>query len=56
MKRNSEGEVIGHEFEFTPEGLKVLAEWFNQDFDKLRIEFRLDYQAGSQELRFEGNG
>lgn len=41
MKRNSEGKVIGHEFEFTSDGLKVLAEWFNQDFDKLRIEFRL---------------
>ena len=41
MKRNSEGKVVGHEFEYTPEGLKSLAEWFKQDFDKLNIEFKL---------------
>ncbi len=43
MKRNAEGNVIGDEFEFTPEGLKSLAEWFiKQDFDKLNIEFKMD--------------
>jgi ribosomal protein S18 acetylase RimI-like enzyme len=33
MKRNADGEVVGDQYVFTPEGLKRLAKWFHEEFD-----------------------
>lgn len=33
MLRNEAGKVVGHEFEFPPDGLKRLSHWLNNEFD-----------------------
>ena len=33
MKRNAAGNVIGDRFRFTPDGLRSLSRWFNDEFD-----------------------
>lgn len=33
MKRNAAGNVVGDQFRFTPDGLRNLSRWFNDEFD-----------------------
>ena len=33
MKRNAQGKIIGDIYEFGPRGLKMLSNWFDQEFD-----------------------
>lgn len=48
MLRNEGGKVIGHEFEFPPDGLKRLSHWLNSEFDgTLGTDMEINIDLGS---------
>jgi len=46
MKRNSDGKVIGDQFEFPPESSKRLIAWFDDELDQLMKELSVEFGFG----------
>ena len=55
MERNSEGKVVGDEFEFPPSSSKLLIKWFDEELDQfmqqVNVEFGFGYAYNLDDLK-----